>query len=133
MVRYRALEPLLIVLAVFSILSGCKPSTSENITFDWSRSLRIIPPADTMASMSMNIQGEDKTMEMKWGGDKPGRVAVIVKDHRLQVDGVDYGTVKMDDKVIVDMSQGGKVTVNDQERKPVETKKGENSATPDKS
>jgi hypothetical protein len=41
------------------------------------------------------------------------------------VDGEDYGAVGKKYKVIVDMTAGGKVIVNDQERKPERPKKGE--------
>jgi hypothetical protein len=69
----------------------------------------------------VDIHGDDIT-KLTWGGDRPGSVTVIVRNHRLEVDGRDYGAIGNEYQVIVDMTQGGKVTVNDQERKPEQPK-----------
>jgi hypothetical protein len=55
------------------------------------------------------------------GGDKQGKLVVVIDHLRLEVDGRDYGLVESGDAVVVDARQEIKVTVNKAERQALGT------------
>jgi hypothetical protein len=84
--------------------------------------LKILHPSATPISLS----GGGEVHELGWSGAKPGKVRLTVDPLGMLVNGRDFGPYRSGDAVIVDASDGLKVTVNGQERQSLaEAKPGE--------
>jgi hypothetical protein len=113
------------IAVLFSRFGQNRPTANvatSSISTDGLKVLILYPTGGPISTPESATSGGAFKQVITLGGDKQGKVVVVIDHLRLEVDGRDYGLVEPGGAVVVDARQGVKVTVGNAERQALATR-----------